>query len=78
VLREEYNPLPPRLSPVFNIDTDQLASVLDAAHAIAEHLATMREQISEQDWEAICETPQIGPLLLLAMDLEHSLDESAD
>jgi hypothetical protein len=63
---------------MFNIDTDRLASVLDASHAIAEHLATMREQISEQDWDAISETPQIGPLLLLAMDLEHSLDESAD
>jgi hypothetical protein len=63
---------------MFNIDTDRLASVLDAAQAIAEHLAAMREEISEEDWDAICETPQIGPLLLLAMDLEHSLDESAD
>jgi len=58
---------------MFEIDTERLGRIIDNAHAIANHLAAMREVISEEGWDAICETPYVGSLLMLAMDLEQEV-----
>jgi hypothetical protein len=58
---------------MFELDTERLGRIIDNAHAIANHLAAMREAVSEDEWDAICGTPHVGPLLMLAMDLEFEV-----
>lgn len=73
-----------RRDPVTNLDNppvesitnalELLATLTEEAQAIANCLASLRDQLSDDQWDAIDESP-IGDLLNACLDLEGTIDQ---
>lgn len=53
---------------------DTLILLLGDAQCIVNHLESLRQQIDEDEWETICDSP-LGSLLCACMDLEFTLEK---
>lgn len=53
---------------------DTLILLLRDAQCIANHLESLRQQLSEDEWETIDNSP-LGSLLCACMDLEFTLEK---
>lgn len=71
--RDAHHPAPRQMNTLAT-QIQELAAVLSNAEEVVAAFQALRDACSDEQWDELCERPEVDALLTVLMDLEQALD----
>ena len=71
--RDALHPAPKQMNTLAT-QIQELAAVLSNAEEVVAAFQALRDACSDEQWDELCERPEVDALLTVLMDLEEAVD----
>lgn len=71
--RDAHHPAPRQMNTLAT-QIQELAAVLSNAEEVVAAFQALRDACSDEQWDELCERPEVDALLTVLMDLEEAVD----
>ena len=71
--RDALHPAPRQMN-TLSAQIQELAAVLSNAEEVVAAFQALRDACSDEQWDELCERPEVDALLTVLMDLEEAVD----
>jgi len=71
--RDALHPAPRQMN-TLSAQIQELATVLSTAEEVVAAFKALRDACSDEQWDELCDRPQVDALLTVLMDLEEAVD----